>query len=119
MKAVKNTETGILEIVYSAVLKTIGAVRLADNDKQTPYRLCTATVEYPNGTTGTVGAMLWEGANIANPDAFVAGAEISLRVQAEGEYAGNATVQLPAMAKFDLGLVEFEIEEVAGVGETA
>lgn len=120
MKAVKNTETGILEIVYAATLKSIGStVRTTNNDKATPYRLCTAEVEYPNGTKAAVGCMLWEGSNIANEGSFFIGAEISLRVQAEGEYAGNATVQLPAMAKFDLGLVEFEVEEVAPVGETA
>lgn len=118
MKAVRNAETGILEIVYAATLKTIGAVRLADNEKQTPYRLCTAEVEYPNGSKATVGALLWEGSNLANPDAFVVGAEISLRVQAEGEYARNAVVQLPTMAKFDLSLVEFEVEVEAEVEET-
>lgn len=119
MKAVKNAATGIAELIYAAVLVSVGTtLRVTKDEKETPYRLCVAEVEYPNGTKAKVGAMLWEGSNIANEGMFVAGAEISLRVQAEGEYAGNAVVQLPAMAKFDLSLVEFELEEEP-VAETA
>lgn len=119
MKAVKNATTGVAEIIVGAVLVSIGAnVRTTKDEKETPYRLCTAKVEYPNGSTGTVGCMLWEGSNIANEGSFSIGSEVSLRVQVEGEYAGNAVVQLPAMAKFDLSLVEFEVE-AGEVGETA
>jgi len=103
MKKVVNEVTGIAEgLIMAKVVSVSANTKLANNDKQTPYRLGTAEVTYPDGTKGTVGALLWEASREANPDSFTAGQEIELRVQLEGEYAGNAIMGLPSLAKVDL-----------------
>ena len=103
MKQVINAVTGILEGMIPATVKSVGTtVKAAKNEKETPYRLGLVEVDYPDGSKGEVGALLWEASNEANPDAFKPGAVIELRVQLEGEYAGNAIMSLPTLARVDI-----------------
>lgn len=109
MKVIVNEETKIKELHYPATLVSVSAtVRHTDNDKHTPYRLAQAEVEYPNGTKGKVGAMIWDASYQLFPEEFAKGSDVTLRVQAEGDYAGNAVIALPTMNKFDLSLVGLE-----------
>lgn len=107
-----NEVTGIVELLTTGTLKSIGSVKQANNANQTPYRICTAEVEYPDGSKATVGALMWEASREANPDSFTTGSEIELRIQTEGDYAGNAVVGLTTLAKFDLTKVALQMEEL-------
>lgn len=112
MRKVVNEVTGLTEGIISATVKTVSnTVKQANNDKKTPYRLGTAQITYPDGSTGVVGALLWEASNEANAGAFSVGSEIELRVQLEGEYAGNAIMALPSLAKVDLTKFAIEVED--------
>lgn len=109
-----NEVTGINELIISAVIKSISEnVRNTNNEKATPYRLGTAEVEYPDETTGIVGALLWDASLEANPDSFKVGQRIDLRVQLEGDYAGNAVMSLPGMEKVDVTKFASFLNEVA------
>lgn len=113
MKQVVNTETGVLEGHIPAIIKSVSEViKQAKNAKETPYRLGLVEVEYPDGSKAEAGAMLWEASREANPDSFKAGATIELRVQLEGEYAGNAVMGLPTLAKVDIS--KFTVVAKAG-----
>lgn len=97
---------GNLTVLLPATLVKIPqATRTLDNDKATPYGLATALITYPDETTEEVQAIMW-GASI-DTGLFEEGANIVLRTQVEGEYAGNAVVQLPAAKKVDLTKFDF------------
>ncbi len=114
MKKVLNEVTGVNELIISAVIASIGAtVKHTNNDKATPYRLGTATVTYPDESTGVVGALVWDNSIEANPDSFEVGQRIDLRVQLEGEYAGNAVMALPGMERVDIAKFSAFLEPVS------
>lgn len=113
MKKVMNEVTGINELIISAVINSISeTTKNTKNEKATPYRLGTATVTYPDESEGIVGALLWEGSLDANPDSFKVGQRIDLRVQLEGEYAGNAVMSLPGMERVDITKFSAFLEDV-------
>lgn len=99
---------GMLSVLIPATLVKIpAATRTLDNEKATPYGLATCHIEYPDNTTDEVQAIMW-GASIET-GLFQEGTTIVLRTQLEGEYAGNAVVQLPAAKKVDIGKFNFVV----------
>ena len=92
----KNKETGMLEIHIPAQITEIrNEVLTLNNHKETPYRLGTSQIVYPDGGIGDVLTRFYNKSIMAHPDVFKAGERISLAIQAEGDYAGRAVAQLP------------------------
>ena len=105
MRTGTNEHTGQKVLYFPAKLKTInlGAPRTSKSDKKSIYYIATADVMYPNAKEpATVGCMLWKGSHDANKELFAIGAQVELEVQIDGEYKGNAKVNLPALVKFDV-----------------
>ncbi len=99
-----NQHTTQREFITNAVIKSIsGSDRF--NSKNTPWRIATAEIKYPNGTTAVVGASLFTAYLEANPEAFKVGNSVELAIQLDGEYAGNAKMQLPQLNKADVALL--------------
>ncbi len=121
MKIVVNEVTGFRELIMNAVLKAVGTdVRTTKPTEAHPegasFRWCEVDVTYPNGAVKTVDSTSWEGSLTALPDAFVAGKEISLTTQLEGDSAGYSKVGLPTIRRVDLtafDLAGFENIQVA------
>lgn len=114
MKTVVNEVTGIKEALIAGKIVSLGeTTRKLKNDKETPYRLGTVEIKYPDDTTDVVGAMVYEASMEANEGAFEVGNKIELRVQLEGEYAGYAVMALPSMARVDISKFAGVLEPVA------
>ncbi|WP_248724515.1 hypothetical protein [Seonamhaeicola sp. ML3] len=92
----RNLETGLLEIQIPAVVAEIRQeVLKLKNHKETPYRLGTTKIRYPDGGEGEVLTRFYSKSIEAHPDVFRAGERISIIIQAEGDYAGRAVASLP------------------------
>lgn len=107
MKIIVNEVTGLREMVINAVLKAVGTeVRTTKPTDAHPdgakFRVCEVEVTYPNGSVKTVDSTLWDKSLTSLPDAFVAGKEISLTTQLEGEGAGYSKVGLASFRRVDL-----------------
>ena len=127
MKIVMNEVTGVNEFTVPAVLKSINPkIRFTKPTEANPegarYQTCTVEIEYPNnGGTNTVISTVWAKSVESNQDAFKVGAEVSLTIQADGEFAGRSKVGLPQASLIDLSLfgigadvaVEEEVEAEA------
>lgn len=68
-------------------------------------------VDYTPTKSGVVGALLWKPGYDKVPNLFKIGASIELEIQTTGEYQGRCKINLPGMAKFDFGAIDFTVEE--------
>lgn len=110
MTIVKNAETGIREMLLDGILIDIPNPTL-ENVNGTKYSLPKVRVTYPDGSEETVNGAMYE--NSINTGLFAVGEKVQLRVQIEGDYAGNAVVQLPSATKVDLAKFDFTGVETA------
>lgn len=100
MKQVKNEVTGILEGFIPAIMELLPTEFNQENSKGTKYAVVTTRVTYPDGTSDNASAIMYE--KSAKTGLFTSGGMVELRVQLEGEYAGNAVIQLPSTQRVDL-----------------
>jgi len=115
MKLVTNEVTGVQEFTVPAVLKTINPkIRFTKPTEANPegarYQTCTVELMYPDKTTDTVISTVWAKSVESNQDAFVPGAEVSLTIQADGEFAGRSKVGLPTASVINLSAFGIEVE---------
>lgn len=104
IKTERNSETGIMEAFIPATIHAVGKPTLT-NTNGTNYGLASCDVEYPDGSSERVNAVIWE--NSYDTGLFNDGDSVLLRTQIEGEYAGNAVVQLPGAVRVDVSKFEF------------
>lgn len=96
MNVITNPETGQRELITTGILEEILDKQLnLKTDKATPYKLGLVKITYPDNTSETVTASIWNASIDAHPDKFTEGSKVGLAVTMEGEYAGNAKIQLP------------------------
>lgn len=108
----QNPETGILEIQVPALITEIRQeVLTLKNHKETPYRLGTTKIHYPDGGEGEVLTRFYSRSIEAHPGIFKAGERISIIIQAEGEYAGRAVASLPSGSVDVSRLLERKVED--------
>ena len=88
---------------------TIVSINKTDAAKQTNINqnvFWIATVEATiNGKKQVGPAIIWDAQLTTTklpPETFAPGANISVAIQVDGEYAGNASIELPGGTKFDL-----------------
>lgn len=73
--------------------------------KGTPWQIARAEVTYPNGTKEVVGTSIFTTSLDMHAAEFEVGKTVEMVVQMEGEGAGYSKLQLPQLAKFNLGLI--------------
>jgi len=100
MKTETNEITGILEGFIPAKLVALPEKFNLKNSKNTMYGIATVEIKYDDNTTDTVNAVIYE--KSSETGLFKVGQPVELRVQLEGEYAGNSVVQLPGIKKVDI-----------------
>lgn len=66
-----------------------------ENSNGTPFRTVEVDVQYPDGSTETIDATLFENSRLKHEDKFVEGSTVELLVQVGGDYDGYAQVGLP------------------------
>lgn len=117
MRTETNEMTGILEGFVPAKLIAMPKQFTLKNSKNTMYGIATVEVTYEDGSTDTANAVMYE--NSSNTGLFKEGIPVELRVQLEGEYAGNSVVQLPGLKKVDLAKLGIKVNTTATTKEPA
>lgn len=108
MKVIKNPVTGINEILIDGVLTRMPSPdNMRANSNGTKWGLATIHVTYPDGSEDDVNGALY--AESIATGLFNEGDKVQLRVQVEGDYAGNAVVQLPAATQVDISKFDFTV----------
>ena len=91
MKTLKNETTGIMEAYLPAKLNSIGEKKI-ENSNGNEYQIANCTVTYPDNSKEIVSSVIWT--RSVEAGVFAIGGDVTLRVQIEGDYAGNAVVEL-------------------------
>ena len=108
---------GVLEAFVPATLVKMPVINqtLTNRDgEKTNWGLATVSIEYPNGDVKESQARMYENSvkNFAVGDAVIA------RTVVEGEYKGNAVIQLAGATKIDVDALGLEIEVSEPVATT-
>jgi Na+-translocating ferredoxin:NAD+ oxidoreductase RnfG subunit len=100
MRTELNEVTGIKEGFINGVLEVLPTEFKQENSKGTKYAIANVKISYPDNTSDVVSAIIYE--KSANTGLFTSGGQVEIRVQLEGDYAGNAVVQLASAKRVDL-----------------
>lgn len=104
-----DDDTARVDGLTSAIIRGINMDRPQTNSNDKVFYI--ATVETTDGQTGS--AIIWENQLTTDKlpkDTFAVGANVRVAVQLKGDYAGNATVELPG-GKFSESLINSFLEE--------
>lgn len=103
IQLVKNAQTLEMEyIIPGTIVSRPDALDLTlNNDKKTPYGLVDVKLENGDVTT----SRLYKASDDANSGKFGVGSPVSVRMQADGEYAGRSVIQLPSAQPYDVSKI--------------
>ncbi|MDD7913192.1 hypothetical protein [Polaribacter ponticola] len=99
-----NEESGEREFISIGLIETISEIDKV-NDKGDLWRSTTVKIKYPNGHSEVIGASLQKILLDLYPNVFKVGERVEVAIQLDGEYAGNAKLQLETLAKADVSML--------------
>jgi len=96
MKYYINRKTGLKEIIFPGVLKSLRNKTLETKGvNKKKYRFGEVQVTYPDKSKAIVDSIIYESTLNYNPDIFKANSNVFLIIQAEGKYKGRSTIIQP------------------------